>query len=402
MGFTIKNNVYLVGNVDWELERYQGYKYSTHKGSSYNAYLIKEQKNVLIDTVNAAFTNVFIKNLQNEIDLNKIDYIVINHGEPDHTGALPALMKLIPNTPIYCTKNCVKSLKGQYHEDWNFQIVKTGDTLDLGDKRLVFVEMPLLHWPDSMLCYLTEDNILFSNDAFGQHYATSAVYNDLVDQCELYIECQKYYSNILTPYSPKVIKKIEEILAMNLPLDMICPSHGVLWRDNPTQIVEHYLKWAKDYQENQITILYDTMWESTRNMAEAIAKGIKEADKDVTIKLIHLSKKDKNDVMLEVFKSKAILVGSPTTNKGVLTTIAATFEFIKSLDFKNKSGASFGSYGWSGESTKIINEKLVESGFTLLNDGLKMMWNPDKEAIKECITFGKEFVESLNNREIPL
>lgn len=402
MGFIIKNNVHLVGNIDWEIESYQGYKYSTHKGSSYNAYLIKEQKNVLIDTVNANFTDVFIKNLQNEIDLDKIDYIVINHGEPDHTGALPTLMKLIPNTPIYCTKNCVKSLQGQYHQDWNFQVVKTGDVLDLGDKQLVFVETPMLHWPDSMLCYLTKDNILFSNDAFGQHYATSAIYNDLVDQCELYTECLKYYSNILTPYSALVRKKIKEILTMNLPLDMICPSHGVLWRDNPTQIVEHYLQWADDYQENQITILYDTMWQSTRNMAEAIATGIKEADKDVVIKLIHLSKKDKNDVMLEVFKSKAILVGSPTTNKGILTTIAASFEFIKSLDFKNKSGASFGSYGWSGESTKIINEKLVESGFTLVNDGLKMMWNPDKEAIKECITFGKEFVESLNIREIPL
>lgn len=395
MGFTLKSNIYLVGNVDWEIEHYQGYKYSTHKGSSYNAYLIKEQKNVLIDTVDASFSEVFIKNLKNEIDLEQIDYIIINHGEKDHTGALPALMKYIPNTPIYCSKNCEKSLRGQYHQDWNFHIVKTGDRLDLGDKELIFVETPMLHWPDSMLCYLTEDNMLFSNDAFGQHYATSAIYNDLVDQDELLVECLKYYSNILTPYNSKVIKKIEEILALNLPIDMICPSHGVIWRENPTQIVELYLKWAKDYQEDQITILYDTMWESTRDMAEAIAQGIKEADEKTVIKLIHLSKKDKNDVMVEIFKSKAILVGSPTVNKGLLTSVAAMFEFVKSLQFQKKQAAAFGSYGWSGESVKLINARLIDSGFDLVNDGLRLSWKPDEEALKECLEFGKDFVKEL-------
>ncbi|HUH43159.1 MAG TPA: anaerobic nitric oxide reductase flavorubredoxin [Sulfurimonas sp.] len=400
MGFNIKGNTYLVGNVDWEIESYQGYKYSTHKGTSYNAYLIKEQKNVLIDTVDAPFTEVFIRNLKNEIDLNSIDYIVINHGEKDHAGALPELMKLIPDTPIYCTKNAVKSLRGQYHQDWNFNVVKTGDKLDLGDKELLFVEMPLLHWPDSMLCFLTKENILFSNDAFGQHYATSAIYNDLVDQGELLIECLKYYSNILTPYNSKVIKKIEEILSLNLPLDIICPSHGVLWRDNPSQIIELYLKWAQDYQENQITILYDTMWDSTRHMAEAIADGIKASDESTIIKLMHLSKKDKNDVIAEVFKSKAILIGSPTVNKGVLSSIASICEVIKSLEFKNKKAASFGSYGWSGESTKIINTKLLESGFSLVNDGLKMAWNPDEDAIKECTLFAKEFSDSLKDEPL--
>ncbi|MDD3475664.1 MAG: anaerobic nitric oxide reductase flavorubredoxin [Sulfurimonas sp.] len=400
MGFNIKNNIYLVGNVDWEIESYQGYKYSTHKGTSYNAYLIKEQKNVLIDTVDTPFTEVFIRNLKNEIDLKNIDYIVINHGEPDHTGALPTLMKLIPDTPIYCTKNAIKSLRGQYHQDWNFNIVKTGDKLDLGDKELVFVEMPLLHWPDSMLCYLTKDNMIFSNDAFGQHYATSAIYNDLVDQCELQIESLKYYANILTPYNLKVIKKIEEILSLNLAIDMICPSHGVIWRDNPAQIIELYLKWAQDYQENQITILYDTMWESTSIMAEAMAEGIRKSDETTIIKLVHLSKQDKNDVITEIFKSKAILVGSPTVNKGVLSSISAIFEIIKSLEFKNKKAASFGSYGWSGESTKIINTKLLESGFSLVNDGLQMMWKPDEDAIKECTLFAKEFSDSLKDEPL--
>lgn len=395
MYFNIKNNVYHVGNVDWEIEHYQGFKYSTHKGSSYNAYLIQEEKNVLIDTVSESFCDVFIKNLKNKIDLQKIDYIVINHGEKDHTGALAELMSYIPDTPIYCTKNCVKSLKGQFHQDWNFVVVKSGDTLDLGNnKTLTFVEMPMLHWPDSMACYLSGDNILFSNDAFGQHYATSALYNDEVDECELFIECLKYYSNILTPYNKLVTRKIEEILSMNLEIDMICTSHGVIWRDNPTQIVELYLKWAANYKENQITILYDTMWDATRLMAEAIAKGLLQEDREVKVKLLHLSKKDKNDVIAEIFKSKAILVGSPTVNKGILTSLASIFELIKSLGFKEKKAASFGSYGWSGENVKVLNEKLKESGFELVNDGVKIEWSPDEAQIKECVNFGREFAKS--------
>ncbi len=394
MYFNIKSNVYHVGNIDWEIEHYQGFKYSTHKGSSYNAYLIQEEKNVLIDTVAEPFSEVFIKNLKNKIDLKKIDYIVINHGEKDHTGALAELMSYIPDTPIYCTKNCVKSLKGQFHQDWNFVVVKSGDKLSLGKKELTFVEMPMLHWPDSMACYLSEDNILFSNDAFGQHYATSALYNDQVDQCELFIECLKYYSNILTPYNAKVIKKINEILSMNLDIDMICTSHGVIWRDNPTQIVELYLKWAQNYKENQITILYDTMWDSTSLMAESIAKGLMQEDGDVKVKLLHLSKKDKNDVIAEIFKSKAIIVGSPTVNKGVLTSLASIFELIKSLSFKEKKAASFGSYGWSGESVKLLNEKLTQSGFELVNDGLRVEWKPDEDAIETCIDFGREFAKS--------
>ena len=395
MGFNIKNNVYWVGKIDWELIRYQGYKYSTHRGSTYNSYLIKEIKTALIDTVWEPFAKKFVENLANEIDLHKIDYIIANHGEKDHSGALPELMRHIPDTPIYCTKNGLKSLKGQYHQNWNFNVVSTGDTLSLGEKELVFVEMPMLHWPDSMLCYLTGDNVLFSNDAFGQHYASELMYNDLVNQAELYAECIKYYANILTTYSLMVTKKINEILSLNLPLDMICPSHGVIWRDQPEQIVEQYLKWADDYQENQITIIYDTMWNGTHRMAEHIAEGIKKANKNVDVKLFHLSKRDKNDVVTEIFKSKAILVGSPTANRGVLTSVAAILEFIKGLKFKKKKAAAFGCYGWSGESTKIISNSLQKSGFEIVDEGLKVNWDPDNENLKKCIEYGKNFSEQL-------
>lgn len=395
MSFKIKSNVYWVGKTDWELKKFHGNEYSTHRGSTYNSYLIKEEKKVLIDTVWMPFAKEFVDNLSKEINLDEIDYVIANHAEIDHSGALPELMKRIPDTPIYCTANGVKSLKGHYHKDWNFRPVKTGDTLDLGnDKQLIFVEMKMLHWPDSMACYMTKDNILFSNDAFGQHYANEYMYNDLVDQNELFTECIKYYANILTPFSSFVDKKIKEVLSLNLPIDIIATSHGVIWRENPTQIVEKYLAWANDYQTNQITILYDTMWKGTKRMAEAISKGIVETDKTVNVKLYNIANSDKNDIITEIFKSKTILVGSPTIGGGIISTTAEILEMIKGLRFKNKKAASFGCYGWSGESVKVIRDHLEKSGFTIINDGIRALWNPDQESIDKCVEFGREIAKS--------
>lgn len=256
-----------VGKVDWELKKFHGDEYSTHHGSSYNSYLIRDtEKTVLVDTVWKPYDKEFVQNLKQEVELSQIDAIIVNHGEVDHSGALPLLMKEIPDTPIYCTANGVKSLTGQYHENWNFIPVKTGDTLDLGTVTLTFIEAPMLHWPDTMFTYMSGENILFSNDGFGQHYATESLYNDMVDPSELMAEARKYYANILCPFSMMVARKIREIQAMNLPLDMICTSHGVIWRNNPAQIVEKYLEWAADYQDNQVSIVYDTMWEATRHM----------------------------------------------------------------------------------------------------------------------------------------
>ncbi len=390
MTFQIKNNVSWVGKIDWELRSFHGDELSTHRGSSYNSYLIEEEKVALIDTVWAPFAKDFLHNLSKKIDLKKIDYVIANHGEVDHSGALPLLMHCIPETPIYCTANAVKSLKGQYHQDWNFQVVKTGDRLDLGGKELVFVEAPMLHWPDSMFCYLTGDDILFSNDAFGQHYASELMYNDLVDQCELMAEGLKYYANILTPFSPLVTKKIQEVLALNLPLDMICPGHGIIWRDNPVQIVEQYLKWADKYRENQISIIYDTMWNGTRIVAEKIAEGIRAADDKVNVKLYNLAKRDKNDVITEIFKSKAVVMGSPTVNNGVLTSVASILEEIKGMKFRGKKAAAFGCFGWSGESAGIVSKELQESGFEVETEPLKVPWKPDEEKTLECMEFGQK------------
>ena len=386
----VLNNIHWVGKKDWELRKFHGDEYSTHRGSSYNSYLVREEKVALIDTVWKNFAEEYVSDLSKAIDLSKIDYVIANHAEVDHSGSLPELMKHIPEVPIYCTKKGIDSLQGHYHQDWNFQIVKTGDKLSLGDKELIFIEAPMLHWPDSMFCYLTGDNVLFSNDAFGQHYASEYLFNDLVDQAELFQESIKYYANILTPFSRLVTKKINEVLSFGLPVDMICTSHGVIWRDNPTQIVEKYLGWANDYQEDQITVVYDTMWEGTRQMADRIAQGIQMENSQVKVKVFNLSNTDKNDVVTEVFKSRMIVVGSPTINNGLLVSVAGFLEMIKGLKFKNKKAAAFGSYGWSGESVKILNERLQAAGFDVVDDGIKIKWKPNQENMVQCQDFGRK------------
>lgn len=391
----ITEKVTWVGKVDWELKKFHGDEFSTQRGSSYNSYLVRDEKIALIDTVWLPYDKEFVSNLKNEIDLKDIDYIIINHAEIDHSGALPELMREIPDTPIYCTNNGKKIIQGHFHEDWNFVTVRTGDTLDLGESQLVFVEAPMLHWPDTMFTYLTGENILFSNDAFGQHYATETLYNDKVDQCELKAEALKYYANILTPFSTLVTKKIKEVLALELPVDLICTSHGVIWKEDPLQIVHQYLEWADAYQENQITIVYDTMWESTRLMAEAIVAGIQKEDPEVVVKLVNAAKTDKNDIVTEIFKSKAILAGSSTVNNRYLSAMGALLEMVKGMKFKNKKAAAFGSYGWSGEAVKLLNEDLKEAGFEVVTEGHRGLWVPDQDELKACQEFGREFVRSL-------
>ena len=391
----LTDKVTWVGKVDWDLVKFHGEEFSTLKGSSYNSYLVRDEKTALIDTVWLPYDKEFVNNLKQVIDLKEIDYIVINHGEIDHSGALPELLREIPNTPIYCTNNGVKSLKGHYHEDWNFHPVKTGDTLNLGETTLTFIEAPMLHWPDTMFTYMDSDAILFSNDAFGQHFATESLYNDKVDQCDLFSEALKYYANILTPFSALVKKKINEVLELNLPVNMIATSHGVIWKNDPLQIVNQYLEWADNYQEDQITIVYDTMWNGTRRMAEAIAAGIRDANQEVTVKLFNAGKEDKNDIVTEIFRSKAVLMGSSTVNNRYLSAIGGLLEMVKGLKFKNKKAAAFGSYGWSGESVKLLNKDLEESGFEVVDEGHRTQWAPDHDGLEACAAYGRQFAENV-------
>jgi anaerobic nitric oxide reductase flavorubredoxin len=395
VSFKITDCVTWVGKKDWELRHFHGEEYSTHKGTTYNAYLVRDEKIALIESVWAPFAGEFVEQLTAEVDLSRIDYVIANHAESDHSGGLPELLRRIPNVPVYCTANGVKSLKGHYHQDWNFQVVKTGQRLGLGARELIFIEAPMLHWPDTMFCYLTGEEILFSNDAFGHHLATEGMYNDLADPCALMQECIKYYANILTPFSALVKRKIEEFAGLGLPLKLICPSHGTIWRDNPMQIVSKYLEWAGDYQEHQATIAYDTMWNGTRRMAEAIAEGLSQADPTLTVKLFNAAKGDKNDIITEVFRSKALLVGSPTINRGYLSSLGGLLEMVRGLGFRKKKAAAFGAYGWSGESVKMLTAQLKECGFEVASEGIRAMWNPDGDALAQCQAFGRDFGQGL-------
>ena len=395
MSKRVTDKVTWVGKIDWELKKFHGDELSTMEGSSYNSYLIRDKKTVLIDTVWGPYDTEFVNRLKEEIDLKEIDYIVMNHNESDHSGTLPALMREIPDTPIYCTKKGESILRGLYHQDWNYVNVKTGDELEIGDSKLVFVEASMLHWPDTMMTYMTGDNILFSNDVFGQHYASEMLYDDMDDISKLLHEAEKYYTNIITPFSTFVTKKLAEVQGMNLKIDLVAPSHGIIWRENIGLIMDLYAKWANNYQEDQITLIYDTMWQSTRKMAEAIAEGIQQASPNTTIKLLNVVKNDKNDILVEVFKSKAILVGSPTINNGFSYAIAGILEMIKGLKFKNKKAASFGSYGWSGEAAKLIKEFLEESKFAIVNEGIRVNWAPDQETIEQLREYGRKFVEEI-------
>ncbi|MCX4186873.1 anaerobic nitric oxide reductase flavorubredoxin [Methylophaga sp. OBS4] len=390
MTIKVKNNIDWVGQRDWEVQDFHGTEYKMTKGTSYNSYLIREEKTVLIDTVDHRFSKQFLQNLEMEIELSSIDYIVINHAEEDHSGALCALMDKIPDTPIYCTEAAVDSIVGHHHHpEWNFQVIKTGDSLDIGNgKQLVFIEAPMLHWPDSMMTYVTKDAVLFSNDAFGQHYCDEHLFNDEVDQNELYDQCLRYYANILTPFSNLVTAKIQEVLSFGLPVEMIATAHGVVWRTDPTQIVHQYLEWANNYKEDRITIFYDTMSNNTRMMADAIAQGIHDVDPNVAVKVFNVSRQDKNDILTHVFRSKGMLVGSSTMNNVMMPKIAGMLEEFTGLRFKDKKAGAFGSYGWNGGAVDRIHARLTDAGFTT-TVSMKVKWRPDVDAMKACREHGR-------------
>ncbi len=387
MATELKPGVYWVGVSDWELRHFHGHELSTHRGSTYNSYLIVDEKIALVDTVWTPFTKQLLENIRAIVDPAKIDYVIANHSETDHSGALIEVVRAAPNATLVVSKRGEDSFEGHYHQGWKYKAVGTGETISLGENSLFFIEAPMLHWPDSMFTYLTGKNILMPNDAFGQHYATAFRFNDEVDQCELMEEALKYYANILTPYSAQVLKKLEEFSKLGVPVDIIAPSHGVIWRKDPLQIVSKYAEWAKQIPEQRAVVLYDTMWNGTRRMAEAIGEGLAEAGVDH--KIFHAVTADRNDTLKEVFKARTILVGSPALNNGILPTIWPLLQDIKGLKFKNKIGGAFGAYGWSGECVKIIEDHLRDSKIDLIGEGVRCKWNPDANGLEACRAFGR-------------
>jgi anaerobic nitric oxide reductase flavorubredoxin len=389
----LMKDVYWVGIVDWGLRHFHGHELSTHRGSTYNSYLIKDEKIVLVDTAWGPFQNEFIENIREVVDPAKIDIVVANHSESDHSGSLPAVMRHVPNATVVVSKRGQESIEGHYHQPWKFKAVQTGEKINIGKSDLIFIEAPMLHWPDSMFTYLTGKNLLMPNDAFGQHYATPFRFNDQVNQEELFEEAVKYYANILTPFSSQVIKKIEEVIALNLPIEMIAPSHGIIWRKNHSQIVKKYQEWAAQIPEKTAVILYDTMWEGTRRMAEAIGHGL--AAEGVDHKLMHVAVSDRNDMVTEIFKTKAVIIGSPTLNQGILPTITPILEDIRGLRFQNKIGAAFGTYGWSGEGVKVIEEHFNRCKIPVVTPGFKAKWQPKPADLAECEKLGRTVAKAV-------
>ncbi|MDD5679847.1 MAG: flavodoxin domain-containing protein, partial [Candidatus Omnitrophica bacterium] len=339
------------------------------------------------------FADEMIANIKEVIDPRKIDYIIANHVETDHSGALPALLKLCPNAKVFGTEKCKEGLYKHYYCDMNFQVVKTGDKLKLGKKTLAFLEAPMIHWPDSMFTYMIEDQILLPNDAFGQHYATSERFDDETNQCELMDEAAKYYANILWPLSPIILKKITDVQNMNLPIKMIAPSHGIIWRKDPMKIVNSYVSWAKNEMKDKIVIIYETMWGATEKMARKMCDGIVAAG--VPVKVFDINTSDRTEVIKEMLDAKGYLIGSSTHDNDMLPAIAGFLEFLNGLKPKNRVASAFGSYGWSGGAVKLVEDVLGEAGIEVIKPGIAFKYVPDQNELKLCYEFGNNFAKNL-------
>ncbi len=389
----ISEHVYWDGIKDWELKLFHGHELSTHRGSTYNSYIIKDEKTVLVDTVWAPHKGRYLDKIDKDVGIDNIDMIVINHNEPDHGGALEDLMDMRPDIPIYCSSFGEKIIKGHFHKDWDFHTVKTGDSINIGKNNLVFVEMRMIHWPDSMMTYLDHDKVLLSNDAFGQHYCAKALFNDEVDEAELYQEAIKYYANILTPFSQMIAKKVEEVKELDLDIEIIAPSHGVIWRENPAQIIEAYEKWSNDYSEDFAVIIYDTMYDATYRMAEAVEAGIR--SKGFKVKLYNGSVADMSDLITEIFKAGAVAVGSCTVNNSPLTSIVSIVHEISTHKMKGKPYVSFGSFGWSGEAPGYIADVLDGAKLVKAAEPVKVKFTPTEEDFEKCFEAGVELAEAM-------
>jgi flavorubredoxin len=389
----VSENVFWVGAVDWNVRNFHGFTYSTHRGTTYNAYLIVDEKTALIDSVYGPFASEMIERIKAVVDPSKIDYIVANHVETDHSGAISEILKLAPKAKLLGTARCKEGLQKHYFGNWNFQVVKTGDEVKLGKRTLRFIEAPMLHWPDSMFTYVEKDALLLPNDAFGQHLATSKRFDDEVDEKILMDEAAKYYANILWPFNQLILRKIDEIQKMGLKINMIAPSHGIVWRSNPGKIVEAYVRWSKGEAKRRILVVYDTMWNSTEKMAKAMIEGI--CSEGVETMLFRLLFSDRGDILKELLDAKGILIGSSTINNGVLPTVAPFLEELQGLRPKNKVAAAFGSYGWGGGAVKTIEEKLKNAGIEIVAPALTVKWVPDANEIQKCFEFGKEFAKKV-------
>ena len=382
----IAPGVYDVGVNDWDIRDFHGY--STYLGTSYNSFLILDDKITLIDTVKKDFADQLLANIAQIVDPRSIDYVVSNHTEMDHSGGLPRVMHRIgEQKPVFCSKMGLKNLAQHYPQGFDYRAVASGEELSLGKRTLTFLETRMLHWPDSMFSYLKEEQILFSSDAFGQHYAGYEKFDDQVGDA-IMPHAQKYFANILLPYAPLILKLIDQVTALKLEIKMICPDHGILWRSDPSRIISAYARWSRQEPASKALVVYDTMWHSTEKMAHAIADGI--AEQGVDVRPMHLRKWHRSDILTEVLDAGAIVVGSPTLNNGMFPTVADFLTYLKGLRPANKIGAAFGSYGWSGEGAQQVGQILAEMKFKVFDPVLKTQYVPDGDALEACRQLGRD------------
>ncbi len=387
----IAKNIFLVGVADWNIRDFHGY--STYQGSTYNAYLIIDEKVTLIDTVKKEFADELIENISAVIDPQKIDYVISNHTEMDHSGSLPKIMhKIGKDKPIYCSRMGHKNLSMHFPQQWNYQPIEDGSELSIGKRTLSFMETRMLHWPDSMFTYVKEDNILFSSDAFGQHYAGPERFDDETGQA-IIPHAKKYFANILLLYAPLILKLINKITDMELKLDMVCPDHGIIWRKDPSVIINTYTEWSKQTPKRKALVIYDTMWHSTEKMAQTITDTL--IEEGVPAISMNLRAWHRSEIMAEVVDAGAIIIGSPTINNGLFPTVSDFLTYMKGLKPQNKIATAFGSYGWSGEAVKLIINELKAMKFDVLEPGVRIQYVPDRQKLKACTAIAEDIASKL-------
>ncbi|MHB9026076.1 MAG: FprA family A-type flavoprotein [Armatimonadota bacterium] len=391
---SINEHVYWVGAIDRDLRDFHGY--STFRGTTYNAFLILADRVTLIDTVKAPFRDEMLARIASVIDPSRIDYIISNHAEMDHTGCLPDVIEMVKPEKVFASPNGVAALANHFHLDREIEAVKDGDTLSLGNLHCSFVETRMLHWPDSMFTFLVEDGVLFSNDAFGMHLASAERFDDEIDPDILREEAARYYANILLPYSNLVTKLLEKVGGMNLPLKLIAPDHGPLWRGDFGRVLRWYGEWAEQRPTKKAVVVYDTMWGSTEKMAHAIAEGLQAGGAEA--RLLSMNTVHRSDVMLEVLDAGALVVGSPTMNNNIFPTIADVLTYLKGLRPRNLVGAAFGSFGWGGEAVGQIQEILTAMKVETVAEPLKLKYVPTEEDLARCFEMGKEVAAAMMSK----
>lgn len=386
----VTDDVYWVGAIDWGVRDFHGYE--TPRGSTYNAYLVLADKVALIDTVKAPFASELLSRVASVIDPEHIDYVISNHAEMDHSGGLPEVIAAVRPEAVFASSMGVKAL-GQHFGLEGVQAVEDGGTLSLGGRTLAFLETRMLHWPDSMATYLVEEKLLFSNDAFGMHLASSQRYADEIEESLLAWEAAKYYANILLPYSKLVPRLVEKIREAGIEIRTLAPSHGPIWRRDPDKVVGWYMRWASGERARKAVVVYDTMWQSTAKMARAIAEGL--AEEGIPTKVMPLRASHRSDVATELLDAGALIVGSPTLNNGIFPTVADLLTYLKGLRPRGLVAAAFGSYGWGGEAVGQVAAELAAMKAELVGDGLKVQYVPDQGALQQCRALGRQVAERL-------